>query len=59
MKWLPVNTNLPVNAIVRLPHPWSGNSVGQETFLAVTGENETLTYDTVSNSAIIPPYQQP
>ena len=25
------NTNLPVNAIVRLPHPWSGDSQGQET----------------------------
>ena len=27
-------TNLPKNAIVRLLHPWSGNSQGQETFLA-------------------------
>ena len=26
--------NLPVNAIVRLPHPRSGDSQGQETFLA-------------------------
>ena len=29
-----IYTNLPVNAIVRLPHPRSGNSQGQETFLA-------------------------
>ena len=26
--------NLPVNAIVRVPHPRSGDSQGQETFLA-------------------------
>ena len=29
-----IYTNLPVNAIVRLPHPQSGDSQGQETFLA-------------------------
>ena len=29
-----VYTNLPVNAIVRLPYPRSGDSQGQETFLA-------------------------
>ena len=29
-----IHTNLPINAIVRLLHPWSGNSQGQETFLA-------------------------
>ena len=27
-----IHTNLPVNAIVRPPHPWSGDSQGQETF---------------------------
>ena len=27
-----IYTNLPVNAIVRLPHPRSGDSQGQETF---------------------------
>ena len=31
-------TNLPVNAIVRLPHPWSGDSQGQETFLAPSAD---------------------
>ena len=30
--------NLPVNAIVRLPHPPSGDSQGQETFLAPSAE---------------------
>ena len=28
-----IYTNLPVNAIVRLPHPRSGDSQGQETIL--------------------------
>ena len=28
-----IYTNLPVNTIVRLPHPRSGDSQGQETFL--------------------------
>ena len=28
-----IHTNLPVSDIVRLPHPWSGDSQGQETFL--------------------------
>ena len=27
-----IYTNLPVDAIVRLPHPWSGDSQGQERF---------------------------
>ena len=26
------HTNLPVNATVRLPHPWSRGSLGQEMF---------------------------
>ena len=32
-------TNLPVNAIVRLPYPWSGDSHGQEMFLAPSADN--------------------
>ena len=38
--------NLPVNAIVRLPHPWSGDSKGQETFLAPSADKPTRNYDT-------------
>ena len=34
-------TNLPVNAIVRLPHPQSGDSQGQETFLAPSADKQT------------------
>ena len=39
--------NLPVNAIVRLPHPRSGDSKGQETFLAPSTDKETRNYDRV------------
>ena len=41
-----IYTNLPVNAIVRLPHPWSRDSQGQETFLAPFAEEQTRNYDT-------------
>ena len=34
------------NAIVRLPHPWSGDSQGQETFLAPPADKQTRNYDT-------------
>ena len=45
------HTNLPVNAIVRLPHLWSGDSQGQEKFLALSAEKRTQSYDTeCSNS---------
>ena len=36
-----VYTNLPVNAIVRLPHPRSGDSLGQETYLAPSADTQT------------------
>ena len=40
-----IYTNLPVNAIVRLPHPRSGDSQGQETFLAPSTDKQTRNYD--------------
>ena len=40
------HTNLPVNAIIRLRHPQSGDSQGQETFLAPSADNKTCNYDT-------------
>ena len=46
MKWWAIYTNLPVNAIVRLPHPQSGDSQGQETFLAPSADKQTRNYDT-------------
>ena len=39
-------TNLPVDVIVRLPHPWSGDSQGQEMFLAPSADKQTRNYDT-------------
>ena len=41
-----IYTNLPVDAIVRLPHPWSGYSQGQERFLAPSANKQTRNYDT-------------
>ena len=40
-----IYTNLPVNVIVRLPHPRIGDSQGQETFLAPSGDKQTRNYD--------------
>ena len=36
-----IDTNLLVHAIIRLPHPCSGHSQGQETFLAPYLYNQT------------------
>ena len=38
--------NLPVNVTVRLPHPRSGNSQVQETFLEPSADKKTSNYDT-------------
>ena len=40
-----IYTNLPVNIIVRLLHPRSGDSHGQETFLASSADKQTRNYD--------------
>ena len=39
-------TNLPVNAIVRLLHPRTGDSQSQETFSAPFADKQTHSYDT-------------
>ena len=41
-----IYTNLPVNTIVRLPHPSSGDSQLQETFLEPSACKQTCNYDT-------------
>ena len=46
MKCWAIYTNLPVNAIVRLPYPWSRDSQDQETFLAPSADKQTHNYDT-------------
>ena len=40
------HTNLPVNAIVRLPHLQNGESQGQETSLAPSADKQTCNHDT-------------
>ena len=45
-----IYTNLPVNAIVRLPHLWSGDIQDLETFLAPSADNRTNNYDTESSN---------
>ena len=41
-----IYTNLPVKAIVRLPHPRSRDSQGHETFFALSADKQTSNYDT-------------
>ena len=45
MKWWAIYANLPVNAIVRLRHPRSEDSQGQETFLAPSADKQTHNHD--------------
>ena len=45
MKWWAIYTNLPVDILVRLPHPRSGDSQDQETFLPSSADNQTRNYD--------------
>ena len=40
-----MHKNLPRNVIVRLPHPRSGDSQGQETILAPSADKQTRNYD--------------
>ena len=45
MKWWAIHTNNPVDVIVRLPYPRSGESQRQETFLALSTDKPTRNYD--------------
>ena len=54
--YIQIYANLPVNAIVRLPYPRSGNNLGQETFLAPSADKQTRNYDTECSNPI-PLYQ--
>ena len=40
-----IYVDLPRNDIVRLPHSWSGDIQGQETFLAPSVDKQTRNYD--------------
>ena len=46
MKRWAIYTILPVSAIVKLQDSWSGDSQGQETFLAPYADKQTDNYDT-------------
>ena len=46
MKWWATYKNWPVHVIVRLPHPWSGDSQRQKTFLALSADKQTHNSDT-------------
>ena len=48
------HTNLPVNAIVRLPQTWSGDSQDHELFLAPSADKQTHNYDTVLKPPSLP-----
>ena len=55
MKWCAIYPNLPVNAIVRLPHTQSEDSHGRETLLAPSADKQTCNYDRrVLNSPSLP-----
>ena len=41
-----VYPNLPRNAIIGLPNPWSRDSQDQEMFLATSADKQTHNYDT-------------
>ena len=41
MNWWAIHTNLQVDVIVRLPHPWRGESRNQERFLAPSPDQPT------------------
>ena len=56
IKWWAIHTNLPVDDKVRLPHPRSGNSQGQEKFLAPSADKQIRNYD-VESSTTVPQYQ--
>ena len=43
--YIHIYANLPVNVIVRLPHPRSRDSQGQETFLAPSADKQTCNYE--------------
>ena len=44
--YIHIYANLLVNVIVKLPHHWSGDSHGQEKFLASSADKQTRNYDT-------------
>ena len=50
MKWWAIYTNLPLNAIVRVPYPRIGYTWREQTILAISAYNQTCNYDTECSS---------
>ena len=53
--YLHTYANVPVNVIVKLPHPRSGDTQGQETFLAPSADKQTRNYDTECSNHYLHP----
>ena len=49
-----IYANLPVNVVVKLSHPQSGDSQGQKTFLAPSANKQTHNYDTECSNHHLP-----
>ena len=49
-----IYADLPVNVIVKLPLPQSGDSQDQKTFLAPSANNQTCNYDTECSNHHLP-----
>ena len=52
--YIHIYANFPVNVIVKLPHPQSGGSQDQKTFLAPSANNQTRNYDTECSNHHLP-----
>ena len=52
--YIDIYANLPVNVIVKLLLPWSGDSQGQEVFLAPSADKQTRNYDTECSDHHLP-----
>ena len=52
--YLHIYANATVNVIVKLPHPRSADSKGQETFLAPSADKQTRNYDTECSNHHLP-----
>ena len=52
--YIHIYPNLPAKVIVRLPHPRSVDSQGQETFLAPSADKQTRNYGTECSNHHLP-----
>ena len=55
INYIHIYANLPVNVMVRLPHPQSRDSQGQEMFLTLSADKQTRNYHTECSNHQVPP----